>query len=40
MLPNRLPDAGEEPEYNSVDAALWFFEKPLWRQPAAQGESR
>jgi predicted glycogen debranching enzyme len=26
MLPNRFPDAGEPPEYNSVDAALWFFE--------------
>ena len=26
MLPNRFPDAGENPEYNSVDAALWFFE--------------
>jgi predicted glycogen debranching enzyme len=26
MLPNRFPDAGEAPEYNSVDAALWFFE--------------
>jgi predicted glycogen debranching enzyme len=26
MLPNRFPDAGEEPEYNSIDAALWFFE--------------
>ncbi|MDT8436171.1 MAG: amylo-alpha-1,6-glucosidase [Gemmatimonadota bacterium] len=25
MLPNRFPDGGEEPEYNSVDAALWFF---------------
>jgi predicted glycogen debranching enzyme len=24
MLPNRFPDAGEEPEYNSVDAALWY----------------
>ncbi|HUR29748.1 MAG TPA: amylo-alpha-1,6-glucosidase [Planctomycetota bacterium] len=24
MLPNRFPDAGGEPEYNSVDAALWF----------------
>jgi predicted glycogen debranching enzyme len=24
MLPNRFPDAGEAPEYNSVDAALWF----------------
>ena len=24
MLPNRFPDGGEAPEYNSVDAALWF----------------
>jgi predicted glycogen debranching enzyme len=23
-LPNRFPDRGEAPEYNSVDAALWF----------------
>jgi glycogen debranching enzyme, archaeal type, putative len=26
MLPNRFPDAGAEPEYNTVDATLWFFE--------------
>jgi predicted glycogen debranching enzyme len=26
MLPNRFPDTGEEPEYNTVDATLWFFE--------------
>jgi glycogen debranching enzyme len=26
MLPNRFPDAGETPEYNTVDAALWFLE--------------
>jgi predicted glycogen debranching enzyme len=25
MLPNRFPDAGEQPEYNTVDATLWFF---------------
>jgi predicted glycogen debranching enzyme len=25
MLPNRFQDAGEEPEYNTVDATLWFF---------------
>lgn len=25
MLPNRFPDAGEIPEYNTVDATLWFF---------------
>jgi predicted glycogen debranching enzyme len=24
MLPNRFPDGGGAPEYNSVDAALWF----------------
>ncbi|HXN23729.1 MAG TPA: amylo-alpha-1,6-glucosidase [Candidatus Dormibacteraeota bacterium] len=26
MLPNHFPDAGGPPEYNTVDAALWFFE--------------
>jgi predicted glycogen debranching enzyme len=26
MLPNRFPDAGQTPEYNTVDATLWFFE--------------
>ena len=26
MLPNNFPDAGGRPEYNTVDAALWFFE--------------
>ncbi len=26
MLPNRFPDQGETPEYNTVDATLWFFE--------------
>jgi predicted glycogen debranching enzyme len=26
MLPNRFPDANESVEYNTVDAALWFFE--------------
>jgi predicted glycogen debranching enzyme len=26
MLPNRFPDHGEEPEYNTVDATLWYFE--------------
>jgi predicted glycogen debranching enzyme len=26
MLPNRFPDAGEPPEYNTVDATLWFFD--------------
>jgi predicted glycogen debranching enzyme len=25
LLPNRFPDAGECPEYNAVDASLWFI---------------
>ena len=33
MLPNRFPDAREAPEYNTVDAALWFFEavRAVWQ---------
>lgn len=26
MLPNRFPDASDLPEYNTVDATLWYFE--------------
>ncbi|ODM26037.1 glycogen debranching protein [Clostridium sp. Bc-iso-3] len=26
LIPNMFPDAGHEPPYNSVDAALWYFE--------------
>jgi predicted glycogen debranching enzyme len=26
MLPNRFPDAGETPEYNTADATLWYVE--------------
>lgn len=26
LLPNMFPDGGEEPGYNTVDAALWYFE--------------
>ena len=25
MVPNRFPDAGEQPEYNAIDASLWFI---------------
>jgi predicted glycogen debranching enzyme len=25
MLPNRFPDSGQAPEYNTVDATLWMF---------------
>jgi predicted glycogen debranching enzyme len=30
MLPNRFPEQGEAPEYNTVDATLWFFEA-IWQ---------
>jgi predicted glycogen debranching enzyme len=26
MLPNNFPDAGGTPEYNTIDATLWYFE--------------
>ncbi|EAW36947.1 amylo-alpha-1,6-glucosidase [Lyngbya sp. PCC 8106] len=26
MLPNRFPDRGDAPDYNTVDATLWYFE--------------
>jgi predicted glycogen debranching enzyme len=26
MLPNNFPDAGGHPEFNTIDAALWYFE--------------
>jgi len=26
LLPNRFPDDGQAPEYNTVDATLWYFE--------------
>ncbi|MCF6148083.1 MAG: glycogen debranching protein [Candidatus Kuenenia sp.] len=25
MIPNRFPDSGESPEYNTVDASLWYI---------------
>jgi len=25
LIPNRFPDQGEEPEYNTIDATLWMF---------------
>jgi predicted glycogen debranching enzyme len=25
MVPNRFPDTGERPEYNTIDASLWFI---------------
>ncbi|MGJ3252614.1 MAG: amylo-alpha-1,6-glucosidase [Elainellaceae cyanobacterium] len=29
MLPNVFPDAGETPDYNTIDATLWYFEA-IW----------
>ena len=26
LIPNRFPDSGETPEYNTVDATLWMFQ--------------
>lgn len=26
MLPNRFPDVGDTPDYNTLDATLWYFE--------------
>jgi predicted glycogen debranching enzyme len=37
MLPNTFPDGGEAPEYNSVDAGLWYFEA-VRRYFAASGD--
>jgi len=39
MLPNRFPDGGEAPEYNTADATLWFFHA-LDRHLNATGDSR
>ena len=30
MLPNRFPDQGETPEYNTVDATLWVVDA-IWQ---------
>jgi len=39
MLPNRFPDAGEAPEYNTVDATLWYFHA-IDQYVAASGDRR
>jgi predicted glycogen debranching enzyme len=39
MLPNRFPDAGETPEYNTVDATLWYVEA-IRAYHAATGDDR
>jgi predicted glycogen debranching enzyme len=39
MLPNRFPDAGDAPEYNTVDATLWYFVAvgEYWRRTRDRG---
>ncbi|HEV7507369.1 MAG TPA: amylo-alpha-1,6-glucosidase [Thermoanaerobaculia bacterium] len=37
MIPNRFPDSGEEPEYNTVDATLWLF-VAVWRYLQKTGD--
>jgi predicted glycogen debranching enzyme len=36
MIPNRFPDAGVEPEFNAVDASLWFV-VAAWETERAAG---
>lgn len=40
MIPNRFPEMGEEPEYNTVDATLWMFDavRHYWRAAPDGGE--
>jgi glycogen debranching enzyme len=30
IIPNRFPDSGEAPEYNTADATLWMFQAMRW----------
>ncbi len=40
MVPNRFPDAGEQPEYNTIDASLWFVHAVDRYLAASQDEAR
>ena len=39
MLPNRFPDAGDIPEYNTVDATLWYFQA-IWAYYEATNDTQ
>jgi predicted glycogen debranching enzyme len=39
MLPNTFPDAGGTPEYNTIDATLWYFEATRQYFAATQDSS-
>jgi predicted glycogen debranching enzyme len=39
VIPNRFPDSGEKPEYNTADATLWMFEAVrLWLKAGGDPE--
>ncbi|HET6628321.1 MAG TPA: amylo-alpha-1,6-glucosidase [Woeseiaceae bacterium] len=40
LLPNRFPDAGEEPEFNAADASLWYVIAVYDYLRLARGASR
>jgi predicted glycogen debranching enzyme len=40
MVPNRFPDIGEQPEYNTIDASLWFIHAIDRYLVASQDETR
>lgn len=40
MIPNRFPEAGEQPEYNTIDAALWFISAIGRYRAASPDDSR
>ena len=40
MVPNRFPDVGEQPEYNTIDASLWFVHAIDRYLAASQDEAR
>ena len=40
MIPNRFPDADEPPEYNTIDASLWFIHAIARYVTASRDDSR
>ena len=40
MVPNRFPDVGEQPEYNTIDASLWFVHAIDCYLAASQDDAR
>jgi predicted glycogen debranching enzyme len=40
MVPNRFPDIGEQPEYNTIDASLWFIHAVARYLAASRDEAR